>query len=84
MGDLMVLTVAGVTATDRIVVGIGLVLIIAVALVVVSAYRANAARPPRYARLRRQWTVIKGGRRHEPAWRTKASGRPGRRRNAGY
>ena len=44
----------------------------------------NAARPPRYARLRRQWTVIKGGRRHEPAWRTKASGRPGRRRNAGY
>ena len=83
MGDLMVLTAAGVTATDRIVVGIGLVLIIAVALVVVSAYRATTARPPREMRLRRQWTVIRGGRRHEPDWRAKPSGRSGRRRDAG-
>ncbi|MGC8488275.1 MAG: hypothetical protein ACP5QO_08685 [Clostridia bacterium] len=82
MGDLMVLTTAGVTATDRIVVGIGLVLIMAVALVVFWAYRGNATQPKRKGLVRRQWTVIKGGKKHEPVFPPKAGSR-GAKRDAG-
>lgn len=79
MGDLMVLATAGIDATDRIVVAIGLVLIIAVALVVFWAYRGNAAAPKRKASMRRQWTVIKGGKKHDPVFRPKSGTRSQKR-----
>jgi len=75
----MLLASAGVGATDRIVVAIGLVLILAVALVVFWAYRGNVGEPRRRALARRQWTVIKGGKKHERVFRPKAPTRPAKR-----
>jgi lipopolysaccharide export system protein LptC len=79
VGSLTVLAAAGVTATDRIVVAIGLILIMAVALVVFWAYRGNAREPKQRALARRQWTVIKGGKKHERVFRPKSGTRSARR-----
>jgi hypothetical protein len=75
--------------TDQLVVAVGLVLVLAVAVLVVWAYRTNSISARRRGKAhRRPWTVIRGGNRTPPVLkarrkkgRPRRSGPPGQKRD---